>query len=195
VNVWYRISLACGLVPLGVGVLIFIGWFLTSAHWLEVAGLINIAVGLCLFCVGVFCLLVYGYKAKKSKSSYFLRRSLFLLLVLVVNLPLASAAILAVGYIKSAHTITVENHSDFIVTEFFLTERDASYAMGAIQPNERLEREIHFKYEGVVDYSFMLGEREHKGIMFGYVTGGMGGSVTMVITKSGEVNIIPDKAG
>jgi hypothetical protein len=41
----YRIALACGLIPLLTGTLIFITWLGTRWQWLEMAGLFTLLLG------------------------------------------------------------------------------------------------------------------------------------------------------
>ena len=55
----YRIALICGVVPLTVGIFIFILWLVTRWDWLETAGLITIVGGCASFPVGMMALGYY----------------------------------------------------------------------------------------------------------------------------------------
>lgn len=70
-----------------------------------------------------------------------------------------------------------------------LTERDQSYPFPSIAPGQEVTEHFHFKYEGSVSYKLSLNGSVTKGVMFGYVTGGMGENATMVIGGDGTVEI------
>jgi len=70
-----------------------------------------------------------------------------------------------------------------------LIEREHSYPFPPIAPGQEVTEHYHFKYEGSVDYKLSLNGTVKTGIMFGYVTGGMGENATMVINSDGAVEI------
>ncbi len=189
INAWYQIALLCGLFPLIFGIIIFISWFVTGAHWLELAGLINIVVGLCLFCIGIFFLGIYLYKAKQSNIDNYLKHSLIPLLILIINFPIAIVAINAATYIESISIVQIENHSEHNITNFRLMAGDERHKIGFIPKHGEAKDKFHFKHEGSVHYSFVMDEKNHEGIMFGYVTHGMGSTAIMVISDTGAVNV------
>lgn len=188
-SIWYKLSLASGLTPLTTGGLIFISWLVTRADWLMLAGIYNIMAGLALFVCGLVFLLVYGQKERKISNNYPIKRTLISLGILLLNFPAAALAIYSAEYISSTNTATVINNSSFEVADMVLRERDRSYPFPPIAPGQEVTEEIHFKYEGSVDYKLSLNGSVKTGIMFGYVTGGMGESATMVITTDGAVEI------
>ncbi|SHE21945.1 hypothetical protein [methanotrophic endosymbiont of Bathymodiolus puteoserpentis (Logatchev)] len=188
-NRWHLVSLACGFIPLCVGIFIFLAWLTTRAHWLEVAGIINLYAGLMLFCIGIISLIVYFYKAQKNTVGGYWKNSIVALMILLANIPVAVTIVSTVRYVVSASTVVFENQSSTKVEDIYLSEREHVYEIGSVLPNQTLEKGFHFQSEGAVSYSFTRNGNKYRGIMFGYVTGGMGSSAKMIITKSGKVEI------
>ena len=188
-NVWYTLSLASGLIPLITGGIIFFSWLVARADWLMSAGVYNIIAGLVLFACGLVCLLVYGLKERKLSRRYPTKRIIASLAILLFNFPAAALALYSVANIISTSTATVINDSSFEVTDMVLTERDLSYPLPSIASGQKITEHFHFKYEGAVGYELSLNGSVKKGVMFGYVTGGMGENATMVIGSDGTVEI------
>lgn len=188
-NIWYKLSLICGLAPLALGSLIFFSWLVIRANWLMLAGGYNILAGLVFFVCGLLFLFRYGYKERKKGNTYPIKRSLISLSILIFNFPAAVLAIYSVNYVNGTSVATVINNSSFVVKDLVLSERDQSYAFPPIAPGQEVKKYFHFKYEGSVDYSLSLNGFIQKGGMFGYVTGGMGDRATMVIKKNGIIEI------
>ena len=188
-NRWHRISLICGLMPLSIGIVIFLAWFATRAQWLTVAGIVNLYAGLALFCIGVISLAVYFYKARRSAIAGYWKKSIVTLAILFSNFPVAAAIFSAAYYVASFSTVVIENQSNTQIEDIYLSERGHVYKIGSVLPNEKLEKKYHFQSEGSVYYSFTKNGIKYEGILFGYVTSGKGNSVKMLITKSGEVEI------
>lgn len=63
---WYKLSLACGFVPLCTGILIFLGWLITRVHWLKMAGAVTLSAGAGLFVIGVLYFLVYFIQSRNN---------------------------------------------------------------------------------------------------------------------------------
>ncbi len=188
-SIWYKLSLASGLIPLIIGGLIFFSWLVTRADWLMLAGIYNIMAGLALFLCGLGFLLVYGQKERKLGIGYPVKRTLILLGILLFNFPTAALVLYSAEYIISTSTATVKNSSLFEVTDMVLIEREQSYPFPPIAPGQEVIEHFHFKYEGSVDYKLSLNGSIKTGIMFSYVTGGMGENATMVIHSDGAVEI------
>lgn len=186
---WYRVALFCGLEPLLVGTLIFIAWLISRARWLEYAGLVNIIAGTCLVWVGLVCLGVYFHQARQQQVAGYLKRSLLALALMVANYPVAITFILTAEYLLSQSTVVVHNQSELSVQAFRLQERDIVYELGDIVPGQTVEHSFHFQHEGSVDYSLMWDGQSHSGVMFGYVTSGLGVTAVMEIDASGMVSV------
>lgn len=188
-NIWYKLSLICGLAPLLLGCLIFLCWVAIRADWLMMVGVFNIFAGLVLFVCGLLFLFVYGLNERKKGSSYPIKRSLISFSILLVNFPAAVLAVYTADYVKSTSVATVINNSSFEAKDLVLIERDQTYLFPPIAPGQEVIKYFHFKYEGSVDFRLSLNKALQKGAMFGYVTAGMGGRATMVIKNDGTVEI------
>ncbi len=188
-SIWYKLSLASGLTPLTIGCLIFFSWLVTRADWLVLAGIYNITAGLALFFCGLGFLFVYGRIERKLGNNYPIKRTLISLGILLFNFPVAALALYSAEYIISTNTAAVINNSSYEVTDMVLSEREQSYPFPPITPGQEVIEHFHFKYEGAVDYKLSINGAVKTGVMFGYVTGGIGESATMVITSDGTVEI------
>lgn len=188
-SIWYKLSLASGLTPLTTGCLIFFSWLVIRADWLMLAGIYNIMAGLALFVCGLGFLLVYGQKERKLTNKYPVKRTFISLGILLFNFPAAGLALFSAEYIINTSTATVINNSTFKITDMVLSEREKFYRFPPIAPGQEVIEHFHFKYEGSVDYKLSLNGSVKTGVMFGYVTGGMGESATMVINSDGIVVI------
>jgi hypothetical protein len=188
-SIWYKLSLTSGLIPLATGCLIFFSWLVTRADWLMLAGIYNIITGLALFVCGLFFLLVYGQNERKLNNGYPLERTLISLGVLLFNFPAAVLALYSAEYIISSSTATVINSSSFEVTDMVLIEREQSYPFPSIAPGQEVTEHFHFKYEGTVGYKLYLDSSVKTGVMFDYVTSGMGEKATMVINSDNAIEI------
>ncbi len=186
-SIWYKLSLISGLAPLTIGFLIFFGWLSTRADCLMFAGTYNIMAGLAFFLFGLVCLFVYGQQERESGNAYPVKKSLISLGVLLFNFPAAALALYSAYYVTSTSVATVQNNSSFEVNDLVLTERDLSYPLPPIGPGQEITEYVHFKYEGSVDYRLTLNGSIKEGIMFGYVSNGMGGSATLVIKRDGTI--------
>jgi len=189
-NKIYRISIICGLLPLFVGISIFCAWLVTRADWMQFAGALHLYIGLALFGIGTISLGVYFYKARKTGIGGYKKKSFKALVILLANFPVAAAIICVVIYLESFHTVIIENQSSSIIEDISLSERGRSYQLGPVLPKEKYKKNIIFKYEGSVRYSFRKNGVKYEGIMFGYTTGGFGATATMIIPESGEVKVI-----
>lgn len=188
-NIWYKLTLSCGLTPLIAGSVIFIAWLSTREDWLVLAGMYNLMLGLALFTCGLIFLFTYGQKELKDGRAYPIKRSLISLGILLFNFPAAALALYSADYIVNTSTATVVNNSPFEITDLILSEKNLGYPFPPIASGQEVTEKFHFKYEGAVNYKLSLNGAAKEGVMFGYVTGAMGENATMVISRNGAVEI------
>lgn len=184
---WYKLSLICGLIPLIAGCVIFALWLSTKSPWLMIAGIYNTTIGVALFIFGFIFLYVYGKEEKKAGKAYPKKQVLISSAILLLNLPVAASAVYSADYIMSASTVTVVNHSAFEVSNLILIEGDLSHPFPPVSPSQTIVEKFHFKYEGAVDYKLSLNGDMKEGMVFGYVSSGIGEHVTMIIKKDGDI--------
>lgn len=186
---WYRLSLICGFTPLILGIVTFISWVVTGADWLQLAGILNIILGLALFACGVLFLGVYYLKARNQGNKEYLKKTALSLAVLVANFPAAAAALYSASYIIGTSTVVVVNNTAHDITDLVLSEREIIYKYPDIRAKQEIEQKFHFMYEGEVNYRFILDGVVLEGIMFGYVSAGRGVDAVMVVSEDGGVKI------
>ena len=117
-NIWYRLSLLCGLIPLILGVVILLTWINTRASWLETAGVLIIVIGVALFICGLFCLLFYVRSNSTLSNSVRKKKLILPLSILLLNFPAAILSLLIADSVYSTSTVTVQNNSNYEITEF-----------------------------------------------------------------------------
>jgi hypothetical protein len=153
------------------------------------AGLVNIGVGLVLVCVGAVCLVVYSFRASSSGVKGWKTRALTAGLILVANFPAAAALTLAASYILSAYLVVVENRSSWPLENLSFRSPGGEYAFGATPSKNRREQTFHFAGEGAVTYAAVLDGVPRHGIVDGYISSGIGGKVTLLVTENGDIEV------
>ena len=176
-------------MPLSTGILIFICWLVTRTHWLKMAGLVTLYIGLGVFVIGVICLVIYFVQSRNNAALGYWKKSAVSLLILLSNFPVYSAIMGAAIYVVGTSTVIIENQSTISIKKVILSVQGNIFNIGSVLPNEKIKKNIHFQSEGAVHYSFTREKDKYEGVMFGYVTGGMGNTAIMVITESGKVRI------
>ncbi len=154
-----------------------------------VAGVINIYSGLVLFVIGLICLAIYFLSERKINRRLALKKAGISLAILIVNFPVATAALFGASYLLSMSTLLVKNETGFTIRDLTLIERDKVYEFPVIEPNEHISKNYNFKYEGAVMYKLSLNEVTHDGIVFGYVTSNSGGKAEMLISGEGAITV------
>jgi len=89
----------------------------------------------------------------------------------------------------STSVVTVINNSSFEITKLVLREREQSYFLPPVGSGQKIIWNYHFKFEGSIFYSLSLNGSTNEGVIFGYVTGGMGKNATIMIKKDGLIEI------
>jgi hypothetical protein len=186
-NKWYLKSLICGVVPLLLGITIFLLWLVTRAHMLMTFGLLNIVAGLIFFALGLFALAKYVLESRKNNLENYYVKAIIALLILTANFPTAIGIVGAVEYIESQWVVIIENKSNFDIDELYLHTGMEKLELGDIGKGSYFEKNYHFSHEGRVNYFFKHTKKEHEGI--GYTTSGMGGFVKLTIDSQNQLTI------
>lgn len=91
-----RLAWLCGLLPLVVGVAIFLLWLATHWPWLELAGLFTILGGFVVSLIGVLALIthvVLSLRASSPLSRWFWPSQLACISLIVANYAVAEAIV------------------------------------------------------------------------------------------------------
>lgn len=137
----------CGALPLIAGIAIFIAWTTTRLSVFELLGFLTIVGGLFLFVIGMVCLASYHLPRLNTIPSSPTRWGMTLalpLILLLINFPVAVAALISVRHIKSAVKITVVNRSASTVKSVALETPDGSWTLNDLAPGAGQDRTFHF---------------------------------------------------
>lgn len=189
---WLKIALGCAVVPLITGIMIFLLWLSTGWGWLMLVGLFTLLGGGLLFMAGFAALLVFVRHARSIGVPY--KRTFYRALgMLLLNFPVAAAILGYVGYIIFGHFVTVANFSTHPV-EVKLTDpvfsAPRTLTFGTVAPGEDETKRLTFKGEGTVNYTVTLNGKTESGMLIGYVTGGDGGKVTLIIQPDDTITVV-----
>ena len=185
---WWRAALLCGLLPLVVGVAIFVAWYATRAPWLVDAGLFNIGAGLLVVCVGLLCLMAYVLRARASRTPGWKGRAAVAVLVVLANFPAAAALVVLADHIASSYVVVVENRSSWAITDLVFLSDGHTYAFGTVPTRSNREDAFRFPGERELRYSLSLNGQPRSDILDGYVAG-WGNKATLHISESGNVAV------
>jgi heme/copper-type cytochrome/quinol oxidase subunit 2 len=188
-TVWYKASIGFGLFPLIAGIGIYLLWLKTRANFLMTAGFLNILLGLISVLIAFVCLRVFMVKNRKENNKHPKIKLVIAFFIIFSNFPAAFAIIEAVQYEKSVYNIYIKNNSKHSVEHFSLTERNKEILVGDVNSKDILNKTIHFRHEGSVEYKFDLNGERYSGLLFGYVTSGLSFSADIIITEDKKVEI------
>lgn len=178
-------------MPLLLGILIFICGYWISTELFITLGVCNIILGLLLFILGLLFLIDSIIKEFNNVNKINVKEILLSLGILLVNFP---AAALAIHFADiESYTVTIENDSNFRITDLVLVEQDKSHQIPVIEPHQQLTEKVHFNYEGSVNYRLSINSINQEGVLFGYVTDGISDDAVIKIKKDSSIEIYRPK--
>lgn len=135
----------CALIPMFGGGLILAAWMWTEwLAWLAV-GFLWIALGCCIFLVGVFlisCYAISGLKSRAIAKSKILATTSSVLILLFTNFPAAGLCILAASNYGNRTSVTIQNDSPMKLTNLRLRYQNGSKELGNLKAGGRLSHSI-----------------------------------------------------
>lgn len=187
---WYRLSLFCGLGPLLAGGTIYALWLPTASEELVLLGLLLLPFCILLVLAGLLMLWPATRALKKAGVSERPRKILLALFCLLLNIPAAGGAMLHANYVHSLYPVTVINDSDAAIDSLTFTDPLAQdYTLPPIAPHSRIDKRIPFYGEGSVHYRLVVGGREDKGMLIGYISSGISSHITLRVDAGGTVHV------
>jgi hypothetical protein len=108
-NLWHRIALVCGLIPLIIGISVFCSWILTRWDWLMLAGFFTVVIGFLLFLGGLVSLLIASRRARQHGMPY-KQKNLFIFGLLLLNFPVALAMVFYVIHLMNISDVFIMNN-------------------------------------------------------------------------------------
>jgi hypothetical protein len=184
-GMWLKAAIICGGLPLVAG-LILCGLYLTVATdkgyesaWMG-AGLTIIFVGIVLFGLGLIALCVYFFKGRREglEMRKLVENCILTLLLLSSNFPVALACTWVANYEMSAYHLTFKNESSEPVEDILVTWPGGSHPVAvSLHSLESVQFKIRVTGEGPIEYTSRHGGESCEGVLAGYITSGLGGSL------------------
>lgn len=188
-STWYKIAIACGLLPLVAGTITFVAWLMSYQYELMLVGYYVILGGLVCFLVGVITLCRYFHGARKAGDSH-VRPTVIGAAILLLNFPVAFAYLAVVGGMETGILLTIKNDSSAPIRNFVLIDpRGKNYPVVDIKPHSTYSSCFDLRGEGGVKYSMSAGKISHEGYLIDYITSNSGVSSKMHFTESGRIEI------
>ena len=132
-------ALACGLIPLGIGTVVFVLFLIFRTEDFALFGFLTILVGSCLAGVGFVCLCVYFYQSRRAApddAAIARRRVQFDLGVIVANFSIAFGMAWLGLWLMSRVTITVHNRDAVPIGDVHVaTNYGGTHNLGTIAPH------------------------------------------------------------
>jgi hypothetical protein len=188
-NHWFRVALLCALIPLVVGVAVFVGWVWTRALWLMISGYYVIVVGIVLFLAGLIALW-NGVRSAKQAQIRYGRPAAVTLALLIANFPIAFVLSAYAFNLMTSNDIVFVNNSAEAARDIVLTDPSgAQYQVPNIAAHETRRKAIHFHGDGAVTYRMTIGTADMTGTLLGYTTDGVGSRVHVEIAADRTIDV------
>ena len=195
-GIWLRVAVACGVLPLTVGVGTLFAFLQSEVSPSEMEGWVGAGVsiltaGLCLFFVGALALGVYLVKGRSSGVSGrdLAQNAILTLILLLANFPAALACIWVAGEAFSRVHLSLVNESNSTVEELHITWPGGEQHIGDLGTQDSAELSFHVSSDGAVDFTAQQAGAPCEGKLIGYVTSNMGETMRVVFTGDCEVSV------
>jgi hypothetical protein len=191
----YQVALACGVLPLLVGVSIFVLWVSTGWNWLVAAGIFTLYGGVGVFLVGVIALVWYCRLALRTRGMP--RRRVWLSTIgcaglLFSNFPVAGGIIVAVIALGTRYTVVVHNTLQQPLEDVRVFGGGCEVAFGTLSPGGVVRHSFWIRHDGTLEFHAVGGSTTYAQTIDGYVTNGMGGHTTIVFKPDGRLSVWKD---
>ena len=186
----FRIALICGVLPLLVGVSLFLVWLITRWDWLMMAGIITLYAGVAVFFIGAIALVRFCWLAFRTPDLP--RRRLWLstlgcAALLLLNFPVAGGITASAISIVTRYTVIVKNTSQQPFSNVLVFGGGCKADFGTIPPGGVVQRSFWIQHDGELALSAVSGSTTHSKIIDGYVTNSSGSRTTVTINSDGTI--------
>jgi hypothetical protein len=171
-------AILCGATPLLLGSLIDTTWRFTRWPWLETAGLFLIAAGIILVTTGAAFLVRHVWREFRAARTLRPKNWFHAVMVgvlLLANFPAAAIFTLSAIHVVTRYTVRVLNESGSAIDRFVVTGPGVRVDLGPIAPGHKVEHHLGFSGDGSLDFTARQGQSDLRGVLEGYVAGGLGG--------------------
>lgn len=187
-----QVALICGALPLLVGILIFLMWFITRWNWLMMAGMFTLFGGVAVFFIGAIALVCFFWLAFRTPELP--RRRLWLstlgcAALLLSNFAVAGGITASVIAIETRYTVVVHNTSQLPLSGVRVFGGGCEADFGTIPPNGIIRRSFWIQHDGELEFRAVSGATTHSQTIDGYVTRNMGGHTTVNINPDAMISV------
>jgi len=187
-----RVAVLSGLLPLLIGVSLFVLWIITRWDWLMLAGAILIYGGLASFVIGSIALVRYCWAACRSADPprrKWVPSALACAALLLSNFPTAGGIIAAVIAIETCYSVVVHNDSQQSLSDVRVYGGGCEADLGTIPPGGHAQRSLWIKRDGELEFRAVSSSTTHQVTIDDYVTSGIGCRTVVVINPDGTVSV------
>lgn len=193
-NRMLRAAIICGIVPIVVGVMIFLSWVIWPLRMLMDAGLLWLVVGPVIILAGVVLGVIYAVLSvrRRAVSRRALKwRTLGLLGLYLGNFLIAGAVVAAASRVKDLadrYTITVVNSSPLALEEIRLKAPGVEVLYEDIPSGRKVARQFLLPREvGQMTFSCLYGDEPRQEVFEGYFTTGVVADGTITVGLAGDI--------
>ena len=185
----YKLALVLGVIPFFVLSILLTLWINSpDLDLLQLTLPLIIFSSICII-LGFYVSFSFLNKAKARKSARNIGRTLLPVGLLILNVPLALVTYNTAEYIKATFTVAIDNRSKETVKKLFFQNGKEKYFVKPIEAGTTFTKALVFNTEGLVTYTFTLGNQEFTGTLFKHITPGKTSDATMTITRTQRVII------
>lgn len=187
---FYRVAIACAIVPQAVGVAILGLFAWTDWRSLAVIGFLWLGVGVLLFLIGGGFLVAFtaGLERCEPDVRQAWRRGVWVAgLLLISNFATAAACMWVGGRLYSYYHIRVTNRSGSTVSNIMIVAPASSHTVASLAPGESRKFSFILGADGPVTFSATQNGRGTSGTISEYATHPLGGRASLDFTPGGSV--------
>lgn len=188
----FRIALLCGLLPLLVGLSLFVLWIITRWDWLVVGGFVTLYGGLVSVLIGAIALARYCWAAARIADPprrNWVPSALACAALLLSNFPAAGGMIAAVIAIETRYSVVVHNASKQAISNVRVYGGGCEAKFGTIPPGGLARRSLWIQHDGELEFAAVGSSTTHCMTIDGYVTNGMGGRRVVSVEPNGTISV------
>ncbi|MBX7157612.1 MAG: hypothetical protein K1X66_04410 [Verrucomicrobiae bacterium] len=192
----YQIALVCGILPLFIGILIFLLWLVTRQNWLMAVGVFTIWLGVIMVLIGAVALIRFCWLG--FRTSELSRRRLWLLTfgcaaLLFSNFIVAGGIMTAVVAIETRYTVTIHNASLQSLKDVRITGGGCNIDFGTIKPDSVVERSFRVKHDGELKFHAVNHTTNYNQIISDYISNGLGGNLKVTVNPNNTIFVAQRK--
>ncbi|MEM1041776.1 MAG: hypothetical protein AAGI91_04020 [Bacteroidota bacterium] len=172
--VFYRVAMLCGILPMTVGVAVYLLYEITRWDSLPLIGMFTIRGGLVSVAIGFVCVIAYAFK-RHAVGQLWGPRVGKAVSVMVLNIPVCLIVIILGINSMTRFTVVLENEGQETITRFEIEGPGVEKTIEDVAPGKSKSARMHFNNEGTLVYRAEVRGELMEGTIEGYVTGADGG--------------------